>query len=316
MRKTAISSSKGGGARGYGASLIWADIEKRIQDISGNSEAKLYHYFDYFAGTSTGGIMAILFALDTSASNVVKFYLHYLPKIFKKPWFQFLRRLVRPAYDNINLKKAFSEQLNGYKTTDLKRKIIIPVYTTDIEEPEVITNESHGVFELHELAGGTSAAPTFLQPYLADNESGEEFQWIDGGLTADNDPSWTSVVESGKPEKELIVISVGTGGLYGRADYSKSRKKGLIGLLGPLINRNMMIGNKKMVRRNMEKRFHDMKGTYFDFEWPLLLSKSAMDNVTPDQLRNIRNDVRSYIAHNGKKLERAAMLIVQNGTVE
>ena len=55
MKKIRILSIDGGGIRGIIPGVILNYLEKRLQ-ILDNSKLKIGDYFDFIAGTSTGGI--------------------------------------------------------------------------------------------------------------------------------------------------------------------------------------------------------------------------------------------------------------------
>ena len=254
------------------------------------------------------------FSFRFSGLDVVRFYEDWLPVIFKKAPFKFIRRLVRPAYDNKGLKQGFAKVLNGHKTSGLDRKMVIAAYNTDIDEPEIITNDSHGVFDLSELAGGTSAAPTMLEPFLADNEEGKMFTFIDGGVTFDNDPAWSTLVEAGSEVRNTILLSIGSGGMMGRNDYSKAKSWGLIGWLKPFM-RVSMNGNKKGVYRNLTKMFANTKGYYNDLDFPLILTSRKMDDVSPENLKNMKDDVNAFVRRKSFKINQEVNLVIRNGKV-
>ena len=60
VKKKRILSIDGGGIRGIIAGQVLVALEKKLQKRSGNPDARLADYFDFFAGTSTGGILTCL----------------------------------------------------------------------------------------------------------------------------------------------------------------------------------------------------------------------------------------------------------------
>jgi len=73
--KLRILSLDGGGIRGIIPATIVVEIEKRLQEKTGNSSARISDYFDLIAGTSTGGILTALY-LAPSDEDATR------PKIF------------------------------------------------------------------------------------------------------------------------------------------------------------------------------------------------------------------------------------------
>jgi patatin-like phospholipase/acyl hydrolase len=56
-----ILAIDGGGIRGIIPGQVLIALEREVRRQSGNSEARLADYFDFFAGTSTGGILTCLY---------------------------------------------------------------------------------------------------------------------------------------------------------------------------------------------------------------------------------------------------------------
>ena len=55
-----ILSIDGGGIRGILPGRVLVALEEKLQEKSGNMEARIADYFDLMAGTSTGGILTCL----------------------------------------------------------------------------------------------------------------------------------------------------------------------------------------------------------------------------------------------------------------
>ena len=67
--KVKILSIGGGGIRGIIPAVILDYLEKCLQQRSGNPNATLADYFDLFAGTSTGGILACYYILPPAPGS-------------------------------------------------------------------------------------------------------------------------------------------------------------------------------------------------------------------------------------------------------
>lgn len=90
-----ILSVDGGGIRGLIPALVIAEIERRIQERVG-AEGRVADYFHLFAGTSTGGLIALsLTAPDVdrpgrprvSGRELPALYVEDGPEIFRRtPW--------------------------------------------------------------------------------------------------------------------------------------------------------------------------------------------------------------------------------------
>src|SRR5215469_6229146 len=86
----------GGGIRGVLSLEVLQKIEDLIRAQSDRQNFRLADYFDYIAGTSTGGIIAAGLSIGMSVGEIMKFYEQVGPQMFVKA--NLLRRL-RYRYD-------------------------------------------------------------------------------------------------------------------------------------------------------------------------------------------------------------------------
>ncbi len=61
MKKIRILSLDGGGIRGILPGIVLTQIEKKLQKKTKDPNIKLSDMFDFMAGTSTGGILALAY---------------------------------------------------------------------------------------------------------------------------------------------------------------------------------------------------------------------------------------------------------------
>jgi patatin-like phospholipase/acyl hydrolase len=94
MKKIKILSIDGGGIRGIIPGVILTHLEKQLQTIS-QTELKIGDFFDFIAGTSTGGILSCIYLAPGpdgnakySANDAVELYLKEGQSIFKKSNFE------------------------------------------------------------------------------------------------------------------------------------------------------------------------------------------------------------------------------------
>ncbi|OMO96217.1 Patatin/Phospholipase A2-related protein [Corchorus olitorius] len=89
---TTILSIDGGGVRGLIPAAILAFLESQLQKLDGE-DARIADYFDFIAGTSTGGLVTTLLSCPDpqdpqnrpfSGENIIKFYHEESPIIFPK----------------------------------------------------------------------------------------------------------------------------------------------------------------------------------------------------------------------------------------
>ena len=112
-------------------------IEEKIQKATNNKSAHLIDYFDFFAGTSTGGILLsiLLCPADENATKpkytakqAMDIYLEHGTAIFSaKPWRRFLGKfgLVSELYDATVLEKILLDYFGDKKLSELLKPCII-----------------------------------------------------------------------------------------------------------------------------------------------------------------------------------------------
>src|SRR6266480_768324 len=74
----------GGGIRGVLSLKILEQIEQLLIEASNRADYRLADYFDYVAGTSTGGIIAAGIAMGMSVEEILAFYVNNGAKMFDK----------------------------------------------------------------------------------------------------------------------------------------------------------------------------------------------------------------------------------------
>ena len=220
MAKCRILSLDGGGLRG----LITARILQRLND-----DPKIKGWLndaDLFAGTSTGGILALGLAAGKTPQDICDLYINAGPRIFDDSIWDDIRDLgktIGADYSNKVLKKELRNIFGDMKLGDLKKKVTIPTFDLDNEaiddtkrtwKPKIFHNYPGSDSDAESLAADvalyTSAAPTYFP--VADG-------YIDGGVFANN-PSLVAIAQAisqsnAKSERaridEIVLLSVGTG---------------------------------------------------------------------------------------------------------
>src|SRR5258708_29369738 len=74
----------GGGIRGVLSLMVLAKIESLLIEESKRPDYRLADYFDYVAGTSTGGIIAAGIAIAMAVEEIPAFYVNNGAKTFRK----------------------------------------------------------------------------------------------------------------------------------------------------------------------------------------------------------------------------------------
>ncbi len=219
MAKYRILSLDGGGLRG----LITARLLHRLNtnhDIEGWIDS-----VDLFAGTSTGGILALGLASGKQPDEICELYLKKGKKIFDDSIWDNIRDLgktIGADYSSKSLKAELRNTFGNKKLSDLRKKVVIPAFDLDNEAPEGQRTWKPKIFHNYkgadsdekqlaaDIALYTSSAPTYFP-----SANG----YIDGGVYANN-PGIVAIAQaiSGKNQPseraaldDIVMLSVGTG---------------------------------------------------------------------------------------------------------
>ncbi|WP_439408532.1 patatin-like phospholipase family protein [Bradyrhizobium sp. DASA03076] len=228
----------GGGIRGVLSLQILQSIEKLLIQGSGRHDYRLADYFDYVAGTSTGGIIAAGIAIGMSVREILDFYLNNGAAMFDKA--SILRRL-QYQYN----KEPLALQLQnvfGPATTlgapEIESLLLLVMRNATTDSPWPISNNPYAKYNrdghvacnlripLWQLVRASTAAPTYFPPEVIDS-GGKPFVFVDGGVTMYNNPTfqmflmatvdryWPHAAVDSRGWRtgvdDMLIISVGTG---------------------------------------------------------------------------------------------------------
>ncbi|CAL5061591.1 unnamed protein product [Urochloa decumbens] len=252
--RVTVLTIDGGGIRGIIPGTILAFLEKKLQELDG-PEARLADYFDYIAGTSTGGLItAMLTAPDKdkrplfSAKKINEFYMENGPRIFpQRPWTDLVNTLIEikgPKYDGKFLRSKIQSLLGTTRMHETLTSIVIPTFDVKNLQPTIFSTFDAQTMPLKDallsdVCISTSAAPTYLPAHFfqtKDEATGKtrDFNLIDGGVSANNPTLLTinqitrkMIVDkqdlfTGGPTDydKFLVISLGTGSAKNAAMYT------------------------------------------------------------------------------------------------
>ncbi|MDP3469106.1 MAG: patatin-like phospholipase family protein [Daejeonella sp.] len=271
-----ILSIDGGGIRGLIPGQILVALEKKLQQKSKDPQARIATYFDFFAGTSTGGILTCLLLCPDeqdpekpkfSAEEAVDLYKRYGDKIFRVSFLSKLlnyKSLFSEKYSASHLEEVLLTYFRNKRLSELLKPCLITAY--DIQERKTHFFASHdyarkgdgGDFYLKDVCRATSAAPTYFEAALVKSISGVSYPMIDGGIFANN-PSLCAYSEvrnsAGDPSaKDMLILSLGTGGENRSYAYQKAKDWGALGWIKPSID-IMMSGAAETTHYHLVKMF-------------------------------------------------------------
>jgi uncharacterized protein len=209
-----ILSIDGGGSRG----AIAANFLYFLEHDAG---VPVYASFDFFAGVSTGALIAAYCAANRGSMEQLArecYSAENMSLIFDKSvWDKLLGRIQnQPKYDGVN-KRRYIEALAGTaRINDIRDKHLL-ILAYDFINRELVTfknNRGHDAGynpPLVEVCDAATAAPTLYPSVVS---SAPRRRWfIDGALTT-NDPSLCAITEAlamGHVLSDIWMLSLGTG---------------------------------------------------------------------------------------------------------
>ena len=197
-----IFSGDGGGMKGLIIAKFLDMAPYRVPDFPSLDD------FDLFAGTSTGGILALGLEFGLTPAEMVRYYRERGPEIFPKGPKR-ARWIKRDRYDVRGLETSLRGTLGNVKLNQASRALLIPALDWNAPERQdcVFFFDETSDYTYFDAARATSAAPTYFKAY----ELGEH-RFVDGGICCNN-PSVAAVTHARKlwPDEEIEIYSIGTG---------------------------------------------------------------------------------------------------------
>jgi patatin-like phospholipase/acyl hydrolase len=214
MAKYRILSLDGGGIRGVLTAAILARLEANFPGFLSR--------VDLFAGTSTGGLIALALAHGVKLQTIRDLYEKKGSKVFADSWLDDvldLGQIVGAQYGNKYLEQELKRILGKTTLAELKKRVLITAFDLDNEapserswKPKLFHNfpgeDSDGALPAYRVGLYTSAAPTYFPSVDG---------FVDGGVYANN-PSMCALAQTqdsrfGATSKlsDVLLLSIGTG---------------------------------------------------------------------------------------------------------
>lgn len=334
---TRILSIDGGGIRGMIPGQILITLEEMLIELSKNKAAKLGDFFDFIAGTSTGGIMACLYLCPEeknhkkprlSAKQVVEFYDENAGAIFSSSLFYQLKTLhgyIGAKYPVAAIEHAVKKYFHNLELKQLIKPCLIPAFDIHKQGAHFFTQHTakknkKSNYLVKDVVRATSAAPTYFQPATIHSMAGKTYSFVDGGVFAGN-PALCAYVEARKldnhPEVEnMLILSLGTGQVHNPDECKKAKNWGKIQWIEPLMD-ILLNGSTEIVDYQLQRIFEavDKPDQYlrinptFDKEH---LALNSIDNASRENLDALKEFGALTAKKYHKKLENMAKLLVEN----
>src|SRR6516162_9064016 len=198
---------EGGGIRGVLALEILQKIEDLLKKESKRANFCLADYFDYIAGTSTGGIIAAGLSRGMSVADILTFSQHAGAQMFVKA--NPLKRL-RYKFEDEPLAEKLRDVFGAdtrFGSDKLRTLLLLIMRNASTDSPWPLSNNPYAKynnsgrlddnlnFPLWQLVRASTAAPTYFPPEVIalkgdDKTKEKEFVFVDGGVTMYNNPAF------------------------------------------------------------------------------------------------------------------------------
>ena len=227
----------GGGIRGIFTLEVLARIEALLRARTGRPDLVLADYFDYIAGTSTGGIIATCLSWGLSVATIEDLYIHRSMEMFRpEAWYKRWRSKFAAEAMTRMLTTVFSEDGEGrvpalLGTKKLRTLLMLVMRNYSTGSPWPVSNNPAALFNdpaspecnlripLWQLVRASTAAPTYFPPETI-TLGGRPHVFVDGGVTPYNNPSLLLYLMATLPcynlgwetgVDKLMLVSIGTG---------------------------------------------------------------------------------------------------------
>ena len=281
MSITRILSIDGGGIKGIIPAVLLLTLEKSLQKHSHNPNARIADYFDLIAGTSTGGLLALLYLMPDhnhadharyKAEEILQLYKENGKHIFSST---FLHRLfslggmIGPKYSAEPLEELLSYYYFDIKLSELIKPCLITAYDAYSKQAVFFNSldpqKPHkSDFFVKDIARATTAAPTYFSPAKISSCNGVPFTMIDGGTTTNN-PTMCAYVEAKKmlhdpAANDFMILSLGTGRATSTYRANRLNNGGVLQWARPLLD-IFIAGTGETVDTQMKTLFESFSDT-------------------------------------------------------
>ena len=285
-----VLSLDGGGVRGLATVIFLKELEKA-------SGKKIVDLFDFFIGTSVGGLNAMHLAVnEIEVSELESFWSqdNLAMSMQSSFWTKNFFLKTKPIYNNKSKTELLEKYFGNKLISESKKPIAVLAYDVENRKPRVLTSYTDQAIKATSAINATSAAPLYYPTVKIEDGS-----WLIDGSVVSNNPCLIGYNEARKYFKtdNIKVFSVGTGRHLNNLDGEDSSKWGPFGwltndILGILLESH---ADHEILKDLIGKNYLRINSIAENINWNL-------DDYTEDNLRNIRNMGLDWWNLNNKKI--------------
>jgi predicted acylesterase/phospholipase RssA len=263
-----------------------------------------HQIFDFFAGTSTGALLALGLVKPNplSPGEIIQVYRDWAATIFppaRFTGFGAMRQAISNKYEAGPWEEVLHDLFGDERLSECIANVIVAAYDTDNRgpfffkhfdpEPRRRRGEPPD-FYLRDVARATSAAPTFFPPARITSFDGRYITLVDGGIVANN-PALSAYVEARKcyPDaRSFLILSLGTGRSGRTYSYDQLRRWGYIDWVSPGRGVPMMSMVSDGQSQSVAHALARLPGIeYYRYNFDLDDTTEEMDDASPENLERL-----------------------------
>jgi len=310
MQPFRVLSIDGGGIRGIIPAVLLSALEQR----AGKPVCEL---FDLIAGTSTGGILALLLTKPAaagvpaySAAAALDLYTEHGAQIFDASLWHRIRAVddvLEQKYPAGPIETLLQQYFGVARLSEALTPVLIPGYEIEIREPWFFRSERAKAhpdkydFLMWEVARATSAAPTYFPPELIQQDA-HNWALIDGGTFANN-PGMCAWAEAARcaPDRGVLLASLGTGEHTRPVPYAQAKDWGLLGWARPILD-IVFDGVSKTTDYELCQLIP--RDRYYRFQLRLPLANNDLDNASAENIAALTAEAQKLATSRSADLDR------------